>query len=260
MPLTTAKFPYTGPLYGPASKKPVTRNRDSVKGIKRGVIRLGYLNQELGEETDDFGADLDKALREYMKEKHDARYSYYGLGVYNALRGEKLTEGPNKGQYAMDAKALAYVREDNLKECYPHPIGAPNTYVGQDLHQTDGIPGNWAIDFMAPGGTQVVAVVNAVVSKLSGHSPSQGWYGPGIFGWSIYYDTPDGYRFFSTHYGARKVVLGQHVDCGQVIGEVGHWPGDPGRSHTHLGCSSVRGTADAQKKMTSIKGAKRVDV
>jgi hypothetical protein len=259
MALTTTKFPYTGPLYGPRSKKPITRNRESVKGIKRGMIRLGYLKQDLGDETDDFGPALDTALRIYMKEEHDASYSFYGLGVWTAMRSAKLTQGPNKGQYAMDALACQYVREDNLKECYPHPVGAPGTYVGQGLHQTDGIPGNWAIDFMAPGETKVVAVVNGTVSKLSGHSPSY-WYGPGIFGWSIYYDTPDGYRFFSTHYGERSVVLGQRVDCGQTIGEVGHWPGDEGRSHTHLGCSSVRGTADAQKKMLSISTAKRVDL
>lgn len=258
--LSITKFPYTGPMYGPSADKPRTRNRETIKGLKRGMIRLGYLDQQLGKETDDFGPALDAALKRYMKEEHDARYSYYGLGVWTALRSEKLTEGPNKGQYAMDARALAYVREDNLKECYPHPLGAPNTYVGQGLHQTDGLYGNWAIDFMAPGGTKVVAVANGTVTKLSGHSPSEGWYGPGIFGWSIYYDTPDGYHFFSTHYGRRVVTLGQRVDCGQVIGEVGHWPGDEGRSHTHLGCSSVRGTADAQKKITSVSNAKRVDL
>lgn len=259
MSLTMAKFPYTGPLYGPSAKQPMSRNRETVKGLKRGMIRLRYLKQELGNETDDFGPDLDAALKVYMKEEHGAKYTHYGLGVYNALRSAKLTEGPNKGQYAMDALALKYVREDNLKECYPHPVGADGTYVGQDLHQTSGIPGNWGIDFMAPGGTLVVAVVNATVTKLSGHSPTY-WYGPGIFGWSIYYNTPDGYSFFSTHYGTRKVVLGQRVDCGQVIGSVGSWPGDPGRSHTHLGCSSAKGSADAMRKISSIKTAKRVDV
>jgi Peptidase family M23 len=258
--ISVSKFPYTGPLYGPSHSQPQSRNRETVKGIKRAMIRLQYLSQPLGSETDDFGAELEKALKTWIGEEYGIKYSHYGVGIWEALRQTKLTQGPNRGQYAMDAKALAYVREDALAECYPHPAGASGTYVGQGLHQTAGIPGNWGIDFMAPGGTKVLAVVNAIVTRLSGHDPASGeWSGPGIFGWSISFETPDGrYRFFSTHYGSRKVVLGQHIDVGQVIGIVGRWPGDPGRSHTHLGCASTIGQADAKKKILAISQAKRV--
>jgi hypothetical protein len=260
-PITVARFPYTGPLYGPSHPEPSSRNRSTVKGLKRAHIRLGYLDQRLGDETDDFGAALERAFRSWYADEFDAKWTYYGLGSWNGLRAAKVRKGPHAGEFAMDALALSYVREDALAECYPHPLGAPGTTIGQGLHQTDGVYGNWAIDFMAPGGTKVLAVVNATVSKLSGHSPADGVIDPpGIFGWSIYYDTADGFRFYSTHYGKRTVMLGQRVDVGKVVGEVGSWPGDPGRSHTHLGCSSVRGTSAAKAKILSISNAPRVAV
>lgn len=257
--ISETRFPYTGPMYGPSHAEPMTKNRKTVKGLKRAMIRLQYLDQELGEETDDFGLELEKAFKiAFKNEFPNVKWTNYGRGSWMWLRDAKIPDGPHKGEFAMDALALSYVRADALTMCYPHPLGAPNTYVGQGLHNTDGIAGNWAIDFMAPGGTKVLAVVNARVTRLSGHSPSEGWWGPGIFGWSIYYETTDGYNFFSTHYGTRKVVENQMIDVGQVIGEVGKWPGDPGRSHTHLGCSSVKGSAAAKAKMLAISQAPRV--
>lgn len=107
----------------------------------------------------------------------------------------------------------------------------------------------------------MLAVVNAYVTRLSGHPPSSGAaQSIGIFGWSIYYDTADGYHYFSTHYGTRTVAVGQQVDCGQVLGTVGGWPGDPGRSHTHLGCSSSRGSAAAKAKILEVSQAKKLTV
>ena len=143
--------------------------------------------------------------------------------------------------------------------CYPHPLGALSE-ICQGLHPTAGITGNWAMDFCAPGGTKVVAVERAVITKLSGHDPAEGANQTiGIFGWSIYYETPDGYTYFSTHYGSRASLrIGQVVEVGQAVGTVGHWPGEPSRSHTHLGCSSVKGIAAAKKRITEISQAQRV--
>ena len=260
MALTVTKFPYTGPLYGPSHSKPQSRNRETVKGLKRAMIRLQYLGQPLGSETDDFGLELEKAFKMWFKNEFNAKWTYYGLSSWNGLRVAKIPGGPNKGQYALDAKALAYVREDALKQCYPHPAGVSGVYVGQGPHQTDGLPWvNIAIDFMAPGGTKVLAVENGQVTRLSGRDPAWGVLDPpGVYGWTIYYDTPAGYHYFSTHYGKRLVAEGQDIDCGQVIGEVGRWPGDSGRSHTHIGCSSPLGRADATKRITQISYAKKV--
>jgi murein DD-endopeptidase MepM/ murein hydrolase activator NlpD len=159
----------------------------------------------------------------------------------------------------MDALALKYVRDDALKRVYPHPLGALSE-VCQGLHPTAGLYGNWAIDFCAPGGTKVLAVENATITKLSGRDPASGANQTiGIFGWSIHYETPEGYRYFSTHYGSRSPLqVGQHVDAGQVVGTVGHWPGDESRSHTHLGVTSPLGTADAKKRITDISTATKI--
>ena len=253
--LSVTKFPYTGPLV------PGVRNRASVKGLKRAQIRLGYLDAPLGSETDDWGDALTVAFKKWWKAAGGVGpWSAYGRGSWTLMRSQKLTSGPNKGQYAMDAKALAYVREDALTRCYPHPAGVSGVYIGQDLHPTTGVLGNYAIDFMAPGGTKVLAVENAEIVRLSGRDPKLGWYDGGIFGWSIWYETAEGVRYFSTHYGTRSVAVGQRVDCGEVIGTVGKWPGDPGRSHTHLGCSHPLGIAAAKKRITEIKNAKKITV
>jgi hypothetical protein len=258
--LSVTRFPFTGPLYGPSHSAGPTLNRASVKGLKRAMIRLDYLQAPLGSETDDFGPALEEAFKKWWRAEGGAgAWSAYGRGSWTLLRGAKVTSGPNAGKYAMDAKALAYVREDALTRCYPHPAGAPGTFVGQGLHVTAGLAGNWAIDFMAPGGTKVLSVENAKIVRLSGSDPSGGaQQSIGIFGWSIHYETPEGFRYFSTHYGTRCVVEGQRVDCGQVVGTVGSWPGDPGRSHTHLGVTSPFGEASAKKRITEISQAKKV--
>jgi Putative peptidoglycan binding domain len=260
--LSETKFPYTGPLYGPSAVEPQTMNRATVQGLKRAMIRLRYLDAPLGSETDDYGAEFEAAIKQYQRDKGiTPATGQYGRNTWLKLRSAKVTVGPNKGQHAMDQKALAYVREDALKLCYPHPAGVSGVYVGQGLHPTAGLYGNYAIDFMAPGGTKVLAVEAAKITKLSGRDPATGAdQDIGIYGWSIHYETPLGLRYFSTHYGSRSVSLGAQVDCGQVVGAVGGWPGDPGRSHTHLGVTHPMGVAAAKKRMLEIAQAKKVAV
>ena len=255
VPLTEKQFPYTGPFVEG------DRNHPTIKGLKRGQIRLGNLKQTLGKETDDFGVDLETALKEFQTDVGITPTSgKYGRNTWLALRSARVpAEFPNAGQYAMDARALAYVREDAIIRCYPHPKGALSE-ICQGLHPTAGLTGNWAIDFCAPGGTKVVAVERAKITRLSGRDPSQGADQViGIFGWSIHYETAEGYRYFSTHYGSlSSLSIGQIVDIGQVLGTVGHWPGDPPRSHTHLGVTSPLGSTDAKKRITAVSQAPKV--
>jgi hypothetical protein len=255
--LTLKHFPYTGPCFGPGAKQ--TRDYSTVKGLKRGMIRLRLLDQKLGEETDDYGTALRDAMKAYQRSVHLTTTGDYGKGTWLALRAEKLEQGPHAGEWAMDGVALKYVRADTLKLCYPHPAGTLSQ-VCQGPHQTAGLPQvNWAIDFCAPGGTPVYAVERAEVTRLSGHDPSLPPNNAiGIWGWTIYYKTADGYEYFSTHYGSRIVKVGQIVEVGQVIALVGNWPGDPGRSHTHLGVSSPKGSADAKAKIEAVAKAARI--
>lgn len=261
VPLTEKQFPYTGPFYGPSSPKGPTKNTSSIKGIKRGMIRGGFLAQQIGSETDDFGAALEDALRSFQRKVEiSPATGQYGRNTWLNMRSLRVpAEMPNEGQYAMDALALRYVKADALTRVYPHPKDSLSQ-VCQGLHPTAGLTANWAIDFCAPGGTKVLAVEKATITKLSGRDPADGADQTiGIFGWSIHYETPDGYRYFSTHYGARSCHLGDVVTPGQVIGTVGFWPGDPGRSHTHLGVTSPLGTTDAKKRITAVSTSPRVE-
>lgn len=147
---------------------------------------------------------------------------------------------------------------------YPHPKGAKGK-CGGILHETGGLPGNWAYDFLAPGGTPVLAVQDGTISYLSGHDPSTGTWRNGrpdptgdVYGWTIYLRVADGF-YFTTHYGYRYVKTGQRVKAGQMIGRVGHWPHDEGRSHTHAGFTADKGGKTASvKRIKAVAAAPRV--
>jgi Peptidase family M23/Putative peptidoglycan binding domain len=254
--LTEKQFPYTGPMFGPGPKQ--TMNHPTVKGLKRAMIRLGRLDQELGTETDDYGPDLRAAMKAYQANHNLTPRGDYGRGTWLLLRNQKIPTGTHKGEWAMDSLALKYVRDDLLTMCYPHPEGALSS-ICQGLHPTAGVPGNWAIDFCAPGGTEFLAVERGEIVKLSGHDPVLPPNNAiGIWGWTIYLQTAAGYTYFATHFGSRNVKVGQIVEVGQPIATVGRWPGDPGRSHTHLGVSSPFGIADAKKHITAISLAPHI--
>ncbi len=120
--------------------------------------------------------------------------------------------------------------------CYPHPAGhGLHRPPYGDLHPTAGLLGNWALDFMARGGTRFLAPQDATVTRFSGNDPALGEVAPSIFGWHIFLTTTGRVSYFATHLGDRPCKVGQKVKRGELLGHVGHWPGDPGRSHTHLG-------------------------
>ena len=134
---------------------------------------------------------------------------------------------------------------------YPHAKGSKSSYSPSGLHQTGGLAGNWALDFMAPGGTKVVAPQAGVVSRLSGHNPVEGVFPGAVYGWSVYVDTADGF-YFLTHFGVRYCHVGQHVVPGTLLGLVGHWPHDEGRSHTHCGFTAHAGKAASKARILAV--------
>jgi hypothetical protein len=252
VPLTEKQFPNTAPYYGPSSLKGPMKGK-TAKALKRAQIRLGNFQGDLAQLDEHYNSRLEDAMRDWQKTVDLDPSGQYGRASWQKMRYARVPSGPHKGEYAMDAVALKLVREDAKSICYPL-IG--NSSVCQGLHPTAGLLGNWAIDFCAPGGTAVVAAEKATIRRLSGRDPSQGAEQTiGIFGWSIHYETANGYRYFSTHYGSRTVQEGQVVECGQSLGTVGSWPGNPGRSHLHLGVTSPLGTADAKKRITAVSQA-----
>ncbi len=143
--------------------------------------------------------------------------------------------------------------------CYPHPSPPQTTRPpASDLHPTLGLPGNWALDFMAPGGTPLVAPQDATVTRISGHAPSEGVIEGSVFGRTIYLTTSGGVVYFATHLGGLAVRQGQWVKRGEKIGHVGHWPSDPGRSHTHLGVTHPAGKTAAVARVLAVAKAAKV--
>lgn len=133
------------------------------------------------------------------------------------------------------------------------------------LHDTGGIPGNVALDFMAPGGANVLAPERCKVIRLSGHDPATGTWANGrpnrsgdVFGWSCYLETPDGYVYFVTHLGKRALTVGRWLPAGALLGKVGHWPNNPGRSHAHIGVTSPRGRVSSTQRIRRVSAAPRV--
>lgn len=170
----------------------------------------------------------------------------------------------NAGAFDQKANALRanWIAENTVPPppamVHPHPHGFVSS-VCQGIHETAGLAGNMALDWCAQGETPVVAVVAAEIVKISGRNPASGADNTvGLFGWNIHYVSQGGYRWFSTHYGSYRVWVGQKVKAGDVIGSVGRWPGDPGRSHTHLGVTSPRGRADAIKLINRVAASPRV--
>ena len=141
--------------------------------------------------------------------------------------------------------------------CYPHPANLGlHRPPASDLHETGGLPGNWALDFMAPGGTPILAPQAGTITRLSGHPPSDGVIGSDVFGWSLYLTTAPGkIVYFCTHMQDRAVKVGQKVKLGQLLGHVGHWPHDPGRSHTHLGVTHPAGYKAAIARIQAVRKA-----
>lgn len=143
-----------------------------------------------------------------------------------------------------------------MSGCYLFPVPAARKPPPSDLHETGGLPGNWALDYMAPAGSVVLAPVDCIVTRFSGHDPAEGELPGAVFGWTIYLEG-QGLEIFSTHFGRRLVKVGARLCRGKPIGRVGAWPNDPGRSHCHLGVTA-KTTAGSKAECLKISNALRL--
>lgn len=164
------------------------------------------------------------------------------------------------------------------KLCYPHPLGAsshvstgwhapllpnPGAELSTGLHETGGLPGNWALDFLAPAGTLVLAVEAGTITRLSGHDPKAGVFPGRVFGWNTYLTTPDELVYFYTHQGRRFVDVDQKVRRGEAIGIVGAPPSSfEWTQHTHLGVTfpAPPHPRSSQRAIVNVGLAPRVKV
>lgn len=113
------------------------------------------------------------------------------------------------------------------------------TSIGPE-HETSGLPGFPAHDYMAPAGSPVVAPADGEIVRFSGHSPAhgptEGIHGP--FGWSLYLQGQNGRMYYMTHLGSRGVRVGQKVRAGEPIATIGDYARWGGADHVHMGVSS----------------------
>ena len=140
------------------------------------------------------------------------------------------------------------------------PIANPDVQVFTGgLHETDGLPGYWAIDFICKAGLGIVAPEAGLVRKFSGRDPSDDHADSiGAYGWSTYIHTSAGYDYYITHQGRRYPTLrvGMRVQAGDLIGFVGDQRFRP--DHTHVGVHSPKGETDAKARITAVSKAPRV--
>jgi len=140
------------------------------------------------------------------------------------------------------------------------PVAGPdnNVFVG-GLHETSGLSGNWALDFICKAGLGIVAPEAGIITRFSGHDPADDEADrTGVYGWTTYLETPAEYTYFITHQGRRYPTLrvGQHVQPGDLLGFVGDQRFRP--DHAHIGVTSPKGEADAKARITSVSKAPRV--
>jgi len=181
------------------------------------------------------------------------QYGMVGPELYEAMRKDKAYDA------VADKLLLDYMKPPTPSLVYPidndYPSRAP-TFI----HATGGIPGNYALDFMQSHGTPVLAPEAGTVSRTSGNDPATGVHGGNrdVFGWSVYLRCTFGFFYF-THLGQLRVKAGDMVTAGEIVGWVGAWPNDPGRSHLHLGYTSFTHLATVSKRhIVDVSQAARV--
>lgn len=227
-----------------------------VEGVGRALARAGFLSG-----LPLFMSKLPAFRRTYNQSKRDgvnrarAKIKLPQNGVYNRQVHEYLERLDAFDPYAQKLM-LDWAPAPTL--VFPFGVDAHIT-ICQRLHETGGLPGNWAIDFCCVPGTGILAPERATVTRFSGHPPSDDHSDAlGIFGWTTYLQTPKGYLYFITHQGSRtpSLKVGMRVEAGDLLGWVGNQRYRP--DHLHLGVSSPLGPSDAKRRIVAVSQAGRI--
>ena len=183
-------------------------------------------------------------------------YGMVGPNLYQHMRA--------KGAYDSysDRLLLDYMQPKPVVPSLVYPIDKDwRSSSGGWVHQTGGITGNYALDWMTDPGAPIVASEKGVVTRTGGHDPATGLHGDNrdVFGWSLYLRCKGGF-YYDTHMGKLNVRAGDEVGVGDIVGFVGDWPHDRGRSHLHRGFTSFTYLASVSKaKIRAVSVAPRVD-
>jgi murein DD-endopeptidase MepM/ murein hydrolase activator NlpD len=272
---------FVRPLYPPdaaARERTPSLPGPDVRAVKRAISRaqryLPWTPQDWDEAYDDEfahgdGAGLERSgVAGFQEQMGIEPTGWVGNETFEALRTCVVPAKPGvdrAGEPLFDSVCIKLLRAaadlvvPAPELAFPLRRGSGGSVSLSELHVTEGLEGNWALDFVANEGTPVIAPEEATVAKLSGRAPSLGASPVAdAFGWSIHLETADGYRYVAMHLGRRaKLSVGETVEIGQLLGEVGAWPGDPARSHLHLGVTSPNAEDDAKARIQAVGAAPR---
>jgi hypothetical protein len=238
----------------------VLRNGDigpDVDGVGRGLCRAGFFipisaYNKLGAAVRrGYGSRKEEAVVALRKEHGLGTSKFYDRKVHAVLNDLD----------AFDAKAVTLIKSYEPlppppEMVFPLPKGVTSS-ICQEWHETSGIPGNWAFDFCAGPGSAILAPEAMKLTRLSGHPPGDDELdAAGIFGWSQYFETADGYVYYVTHEGLRDTDLGQRFKAGQIIGRIGDQHFRP--DHVHVGITSPKGEADAKSRIAKVSKSPKV--
>jgi len=182
------------------------------------------------------------------------------------VEAERLLKQTTKGytptgQYWKPAMQLIDEVQTSLRPLpLRFPIATEKQFVHVGgLHPTDGLAHNWALDFICKAGLGIVAPEAGLVTRFSGHDPSDDQAdAAGVYGWTTYIETAAGYLYFITHQGRRYPTLrvGMRVQAGDLIGYVGDQRYRP--DHAHVGVTSPKSETDAKARITAVSKAPSV--
>lgn len=246
------------PLYGPSYPTGPSKGRDVRDFVKRTLNRLpGQI--PVGE---NFFPKPPGGFDDVYNEK-----TVDAVSVLQRFEGISPASG-NMGQATFDLLwqyADAYSRWVYRLWSAPRDPVLPDMVspvdvgpIPSSLHPTSGLTGNWALDWIVPPGTQVRSPESGKIQRLSGRDPNDDVSdSAGVFGWTVYVRTPQGYVYFITHLGWRaSLVVDQPVIAGQVLGRVGDQEYRP--DHVHVGVTSPLGPEDAKRRILEVANAPRI--
>lgn len=226
------------PLYGPDDPRGPSRGRDVV-AIKRGLWKVEdrFFPRPPAGFDDVYNRKTAFAVKTFQRIADIDPTGHFGQATLDAL--EPYMDAYARRMYERFKVPVKPV----VARCFPIAAAFPvRNYGGVAAHKSRPL-GNWqsdeAIDIGCPERSQVLAIDDGHVTKISGYDPDGGPVGT-IFGQSMTIRLDSGREVFYTHQKMHpQTELGERVVAGEMLswvadyGPVGRWP-----EHLHIAWSA----------------------
>lgn len=225
------------PMYGPDDPRGPTRGRDVV-AVKRALwkVETSFFPRPAAGFDEVFNRKAVNAVRMFQRIEDLDPTGHLGQRTLDALE-------PYMDEFAkrLYSRFVVPVKPEIVR-CFPIAARfAVRNFGGVDAHMSRPL-GNWqsdnAVDIGCPERSQVLAITDGKVVKISGHDPDQGPVGT-VFGQHITIECANGLQVFYTHQKMHpQTEVGERVVAGEMLsfvadfGGVGRWP-----EHLHIAWS-----------------------